>query len=104
MIPGAITPPTNSPSALMQSNVVAVPQVHRDGIPAVQPGGGERIHDAVGPHGERLVHGQTDRQVIRRGRNGPTRTRPTAAGAATRTSVASGTTDPITARPVTPGS
>ena len=60
--PGMITPPMKRASAVTQSNVVAVPKSTTIVSAPVELDGGEDVDDAVGAHGERLVHVQPHRQ------------------------------------------
>ena len=60
--PGAITPPRKTPSAVMQSKVVAVPRSTTIASRSIDAARRQRVDDAVGADGERLVDVERDRQ------------------------------------------
>ena len=62
-MPGAITPPRNTPSEVMQSNVVAVPMSTTIASRANMPARGQRVDQPIGADGERLVDVERDRQI-----------------------------------------
>ena len=60
--PCAITPPTKTPSAVMQSKVGGGPEIDGDGVPSVHLLGRECVHDTIGADRERLLDVQPNRQ------------------------------------------
>ena len=60
---GAITPPRNTPSAVMQSYVVAVPRSTTIVSRLILAARRECVDDAIGADGERLVDVERDREL-----------------------------------------